>query len=953
MSATAGGGPITLSPDPPAGALRDAILAWQTANMAGKTGWWVSFATAWSITATAGTGTPPSSDVDYVVAGWDNHYMPGMPPTLVSTWAGPTEITAAAACTVAGLVLCKRRTHASYPGVRTSPLDFSDSTVDETWFADDDATVTVTCGAASASGPLAGAGAEVDMGTAFNFAGSIINNYFPAANTSYGKISSITCFGQSLSMGVTLYNPGTGSAPSSQFPDWKREAPTSGAYLLLKDDGGVALQRSASVAHSIGVSYTGGFIATAPVTLNYVGLFARDFDPDGAANSGLKVVAEPRDWIDGAWVQHEWAFGDDYLQTQFPVSWLFTYEYQFLSGSGIAQVTQASRVAQGEDVGGTTITTNDAQLGLLCQPITAGVTGDPIWGPFISISSPTMLNVDLPSGLSTRPSLWTGGTGVTVDPANNTVWTVAAGASSPAVLRTYRNRYELRMARLASGWTPGLSYNTDWPFVMKALNSAAQYAALGDDAAWDNTCPTEDIWNWANYSYLGFQCIAPVAGTVTVTVTYKVPTLSDPCYTSAEDRWGEFTVSYATRTATYQTSVAAGSNAKYIDLCKLADKTIPEGERRLHVIQSVQISLPAGEGEWTLNALFLCHDMEHTPSVFHHNKRAWDWRSVCWFGLGGFVDGKPCWQSDDGFRRYREEFLGRQYIQFRQHDPDSEATDELSYAKDLSRIYTEVNWQEGFTASWLDPVNAAGNKDADDICFAPAMYWWDLQHQKESALSGAVCVGHYNWAYGAVHDVYYTVYPRGKVCGLAYAGGRRKRSSGTVWLYKSEQADGDYTRVEGCVSDVQGWWKSTPLLEKGWYYGVTGRDLGVTVLASDLQVSGIEVANREYTYAGRVNVPQLGDAVAMTKHPAGLVKYAAGLVNGSIIVYRLDDSSAHTWIALPTVDTSGDYDSVGVEHDGAEITVIARHADTQALWQWHTLTEGEPTGSGWSAPSAV
>jgi hypothetical protein len=159
-------------------------------------------------------------------------------------------------------------------------MDWSDTEVSDTWFAEEGATVTCSGGGATATGPLAGAGAELNMGTAFNFSGSIICYSFLASLTSYGKISAITCFGQSLSMGsVVLYNPGTGAAPSAAYPDWKRAAPVSGAYLLLKDDGGVALQRSASVGYSVGTSYTGGFAATAPITLNYKGTYARRFEP--------------------------------------------------------------------------------------------------------------------------------------------------------------------------------------------------------------------------------------------------------------------------------------------------------------------------------------------------------------------------------------------------------------------------------------------------------------------------------------------------------------------------------------------------------------------------------------------------------------------------------------------------------------------------------------------------
>jgi hypothetical protein len=184
-------------------AIRAAIQAWQPYSGTSPPGFpWLCGFNVWALTVSA----PGDSDVSYVVAGSCTPNQMASP--TVWAWAGPTEISFPASCDVSGLVLCRKRTNASYPGVRTSPMDFTDQTVDDTWFADEDSTVTVTGGGLSASGALAGAGAEVNMGTAFNWWASLVNNYFLSALTSYGRIASPTCFGEDASDFGGLLPPG-------------------------------------------------------------------------------------------------------------------------------------------------------------------------------------------------------------------------------------------------------------------------------------------------------------------------------------------------------------------------------------------------------------------------------------------------------------------------------------------------------------------------------------------------------------------------------------------------------------------------------------------------------------------------------------------------------------------------------------------------------------------------
>jgi hypothetical protein len=555
------------------------------------------------------------TSVYYVHCGQARYTFPAMPPGVPGGGVICTSLSIPVTCTITGLTLCEKVTNAEYED-RTSPLDPTDRTKAETWFADEASEVTVAGDGVSATGGLTGAGGEVDLGSAFSWIAEVHNNNFPTADTTFGRLADVMVFGVSGELAATLYNPGAGDAPSSVYPDWKREAPESGAYLRLVDDGGIALQRSAT---SNGGG-TGGCIRSAPYILNYKGELTRQFDPDGDAPSGLLVAAEPRSWVDDAWVQDTWTAGSDYSKTQFGRTELFPREWQFLSGSGIGQITQASRVAQGEDVGGSTIAQNDAQVLFVCQPLTAGVVGNPFWGPFLTVTHLASLNLNDPRGAATRPSLWTGGAGVTVDGGDNDAWTVAAGTGSPKVSRVLTNRYELRMARLAGGVGEGEEWNPDWPYVLRRNRAGETYATFNDDPDWWDSgaggCDEEDVWNW-DFAYLFIGLTAPKTGTVQLKLTVWVPWVFDPCFSSPGERYkgsgGAFSISYTEKVLTYRFAVTAGANGVTVDLCKPQEGIVPVGECRLCVVKQLEWTLPGAGGTdeaWTLSGLNLILDSE-------------------------------------------------------------------------------------------------------------------------------------------------------------------------------------------------------------------------------------------------------------------------------------------------------------------------------------------------------
>jgi hypothetical protein len=532
--------------------------------------WWWGYSARYLLTVAA-PGFGNTQTLEFEVWRYDDWALAASTPANVVTLE---SIAVPVTCTITGLVLAKQRTTAvNY--TRSVPWDFTDQTVDHTWFAQVDAAVTVAGGGLSVSGDLAGAGAVVELGDSFNFSATIAHNNFPAADHTYGRHSDTKAFNIPLDFNVTLYNPGTGDAPSTALPDWKRAAPGSGAYLKLVNDGGIALQRSA-VSSSGG---TGEVIVTAPVKLNYKGDLARKWDPDGATYGDLKVIAEPRDWVDGAWVAHEWAFGSDYSQTQFPRSWLFEYEYRFLSDAGTIQVTTASREAQNEDVGGSAIAQNDQQLAILSQPLSGGVSGNPLW-PMVGITHLASVDLNDPVDATGRPSLWTALTGASVSGGDNDAWAVTAGAIGPRVTRELATRYWLRLGNL-EGYSsdPALPRNFDWPIICRPNQHTLE--DLGDDAAWDATVPFEDEWHWAQFSYLRLGLTAPKAGDVTLRVDYSTVSVYDPCYSSVEYRAGDFEYTRTRHVATYTVTVAAGANDLYIDLACPNEGYIPTGSTRM------------------------------------------------------------------------------------------------------------------------------------------------------------------------------------------------------------------------------------------------------------------------------------------------------------------------------------------------------------------------------------
>ncbi len=188
----------------------------------------------------------------------------------------------------------------------------------------------------------------------------------------------------------------------------------------------------------------------------------------------------------------------------------------------------------------------------------------------------------------------------------------------------------------------------------------------------------------------------------------------------------------------------------------------------------------------------------------------------------------------------------------------------------------------------------------------------------------------------------------GNAHGIAYCGRWPVRSVIDAFqIWRRPSGGGTWEAVGDPVdADQYGMWDSGTLQEFNpadnlrWDYGIS--QAGYTMDPTDLGIAPV----REYIAWGAYRTLG-GNAVSMTKSPVGTTKYTATIYRGSIFVYR--QKALTTWEVLPTVDTTGQYDSVGVEHDGGVLTVTGRNTNTHVVYQWYSYNEG----ALWYGPIAV
>jgi len=881
-------------------------------------------------------------------------------------WVAVTSMDVDFSLSLQGFYLKSERTATVYPDRQT--MDWSDLSGDERWYAGPTTTADVTVTGPdgrtlTSSTPLyIPEGDEIEIGSSYAFGATITLNRAPVAGVPYATVRDIKWGSTALSTpNVSLYNPGD-SDDDPAGDGWSRTQTTTSCYRVYGGDSismeGVSIRGAESPQYHLSLG--------APLIVDVEHIDGTWFDHDGpAAAPAVEFTSNGITWTSPTEYDAT-KFTGNLSLAQYSDSRLYDYEWQKLTSNNISvRVTEDYRDTNGEDVGndvtgGDAESLNDQLCALVLWPLTAtDRVSDPWWLPGISLEHLSAIDVNDTYGQPRRASWWLGGDGVTVDPTDNDVWSVASGATAPTLTRNWRTQFWKRMERLGD-WLddPEAEHNRDWPIMLKAnldigttLDDAdwwtepivrvsgagtgsvdgdySEYGSSGgqqqygtgpvyvrynralsqweivDGGAVYYTCPTltgtwvvqdgsapaptvvlvqheeadtasmlyEDVYNWDNYSYLLMTLDAPRNETIQVDVDYRVPLISDPCFTGFDyefgdlaDLWGGWSYSYQTFRLTWEVSVTAGSHAYLLDLMLNQQQQMPCGSYRIQVVQKVTIRLPENDTgaaeEWELEGLELVEDpgdgarSEPDPHLLCRYKPSWSWidpnyrdtkedaehADENWFGFGAIVDGKPALNVDYG---YIEPFgktaveRGLLYIQCLQHNPDySGDFSRLDYAKSLGRWYNELSWQEGFVPTWpaTDPLYQAENEDADDETLASAMYWWDMRQSNESEdwadVRLGLCAGNIEVAAGIPYKILFYKYPRGCVHGVARNEActeRQRDETGIVDLYGRETG-GAWAVLEAMDTDAHGRFRSTPVREKDWEYRVgTGGDTLTTV----------------------------------------------------------------------------------------------------------------------------
>lgn len=544
-----------------------------------------------------------------------------------------------------------------------------------------------------------------------------------------------------------------------------------------------------------------------------------------------------------------------------------TSGYSFDSDSSYCKAVDSwyENAALHENVGTTTdevfvMELNDQYGPVLVYPLTSSLDGGGSYSWFDGLSIERIdVTLDFPPGQAVRPSAWTP-TSESIAVTNGNTFTVSS--TTPALTRTLKTRYWLRLERMASLPEPEENLDADWPIQLKANENLTN-----DDEAWATSIPVEDVTNWDNGRIVQLKFSTWPAGAeeqnFTLTVNYSLVTIEDPCYTCHEHRFGSSGIwSYEkTSGTTTFTSVLASDGTVQWDLGLFKrDKSLC-----LQHVDSISIAFPDVNGEYVLHATHGL-DLIADPSTHGYNANdyprlkinpaidPWNWNAD-YSGFAATYEGLMMLNLVYGYEQYERVMRGMKQTQHRVHCPDSELGDDINYAKVLSRLCDEVNWQEGMTCIYDSAAIAAAITDVDDVTLT-ALYWWDLNRDSgeyQPTANNTLTVGPRVHTWDDLEYIPFvpcTIYSeyatQGVAHGMAYNENNTEvlRSGGgwsdstTKYPYQLCYLDGE-TWVETGSFDVNpaGRWVTPPAPEKDMTYGIR--------LSPETVINIGEFANRE------------------------------------------------------------------------------------------------------------
>lgn len=953
--------------------LRTAVLAWLDAAAA-----WDYF-----VVYSVAVASPTTQDVEYTVVGYHIYEVPGDDP--IATWEGPEELTVTWTIGLTGAYR-KAQVTENIPSGQTYLRDVRQRTGTGHWFADADTVVTVaaTVGSTnlSAQGNY-GAGSETDLteAMALGVTPYISYNYAPEVGVDYGTVTLYAGSGTDVPINIdhwTFYKVSGGDGNWH----WMGET-TSESYDPTPDAGDVIWRAfgSGNTLHlQAGAAYTtGGDAFSALLQCNnvdiYLALKKANGEPWGETNqdygsydssaghpfeigryraSGVTAadVSMPPS-NDPIEVREVWTYGNGGIPDD---QW--RYLTNILDGVTV-RLRGAWCVANNEDVDFTDPSTmenvtpadgTDILQALTFHPLDGELDAPPWRDDWITWQR-TERDLDVPPGAASRPSAWTGSGGANV---SGDTWTIPAnGGTVERTLATRRRNRLIRMnAHLWTGSGDQQEVSDDWPLMTRA-NLAIE--TTGDDPKWwdpeaepwsgeEVGVTYEDITDWRMFSCVRLHATGATANqTVQLRLTYRTLSGYNPYYTGA--RWkygpgdGEFEASWSSQqTATISATLNASTGYAVFDLA-------PDGGSdpyNLELVEKIEFIF-AGSGTedgltftaWETVPYSGAGTDEITGRVAH----------LCasdYWGVRCYVDGMPNYQPTYLYALDAERVeVGFKNQQDAQHNPDSELTDDLRSLKELARIVNEMQWGECLLEPTYQTATIADSlTDADSNVLAVPKCG-DFDSANENGF--CIHVGTDLDCFFPVHSVYCTCILQGGARGILKSNGvRQTNETDAVTLLYSDDNGTTKIAVQDRSTDAQGAfrvWSGREKTPRVYYLRINGTDYPIG--------SFVNVEEVWSSLAGAI-ASAGGWYLDMTRHPFGNVIWTAWISGNDIKV--AETSTGKTTLATPvTVDSSGDYDTVAIETDGAVFYIDARNSTTHALYRWYS----EDHGQTWTGPTAI
>lgn len=681
----------------------------------------------------------PNVDSEFYATGLKASQEP--PPDNWSEWVGPTYFEVSGSIALNNVVL-KGNVEDASSIYRQSPRSFRDRTAILKWYADGQSSMTVTVGDVSVTGNLAWSDEDIELNhtvTMTNFTLTYGNS--PSKDTEYAKITGISVSAVDASLdldGVNYWSTNgkdwTYSATEPETHRWNAWGDADSLHMIRTDTGDtdssftLQVRPKGPVAWNIEAERFGDTNYGYPSGLRFDGGLKQRVGGE-LVTVWLSPGTSPW-YVETLWHLPGGQMPADLNTWSIPNQPYCMVDEDWLNDNDELLQTTVS-------VGGYETTVNNRD----CPIAIPGVDGtwsttDPFWGSAVTLTHADQ-NIDIPPGKTERPSLWTS-TSANINESDNSIW--VASTAGAIISRSLVTRYWKRLNQMLSRQPVGITLFEDWPIINKANWNDDGGVNDYDEEEWKTEIPVEDVTDWNNSSYIvfSFDSSPEIAEgqQFTLKVNYSTVSISSPWYTSYTWTYGPegtWTYSRAKHAVSYTGTLSELNDGKRTVTFDLAlpsgvtDYAIP----KLMKVDSFELTLPTA-GTYKLGTAMLVKDQsDHGYGDAIHNLHvqkaidAWNWQSD-YTGFGGTINGKPILQLTYGMEGKQTVQQAMKQHQERYHSPGTTATGDICYAKALSRLATELNYQQQLSAVYEQANVNLHTKDDDDNVIG-ALYWWDLE----------------------------------------------------------------------------------------------------------------------------------------------------------------------------------------------------------------------------------